>query len=284
MMTYQTGVRTVVVGGRPTTGPMQAASGNRGARVYSADVLDHDFELARSVNQTAKSSLPQTRDSGMYTIYAGFNLRDQLRPNDTVPLQFQYKAADCRIYYTLANIYNMSRLWRDAASAIWDDTSLCVEGSTGYVSSGNTTAAKVPPAPTAQGPGLNSAIAKHVDFNIEATGGLPDGEEPPSRNLKIQRCTTSLTCVDRVSQCEFISIPCSSGPPQEISACLPPCQNRDRSSSCRGANTYCDLRFIQESKLSVTGVSSTNINPEFGPLRRGLCVPIYGTPELGCPV
>ncbi|KAF2093751.1 hypothetical protein NA57DRAFT_21022, partial [Rhizodiscina lignyota] len=146
MMTTQGHVRTVVAGGRPTKGPMQAVSGSRGAIAYWADSLDYDFSLAQLVNDTANSTLPQVRDPGIFTNFAGFTLRDQVRKDDDTPLQFKYLPADCRIYYTVANVYNMSRLWRDAASAIWDDQSLCVADSTSYISAGKTVPAQGPPS------------------------------------------------------------------------------------------------------------------------------------------
>ncbi|KAF2801731.1 uncharacterized protein BDZ99DRAFT_402885 [Mytilinidion resinicola] len=286
MMT-QAGVRTVVAGGRPSAGPMQAASGNRGARAYSADAIDGDIEFASSINQTANSSLPQVRESGMYTIFAGINLRDQVRANDTTPLQFKYEAADCRIYYTLANIYNIERLWRDAAAATWDDKSLCVEGSTGYAASANKGTPKPPPPATAQAPTLN--VAEHAEFNLEPTGGLPDGKGIPKRNSQIQSCNSQLTCDDGISSCKEILVTCSNGKRIFANACLPPCQNRDGSDSCQGANTFCNIQSTQESKAA-SGFSSakaagarTQFTKFDSSLRTGLCMPTVGNPNLGCP-
>lgn len=287
MMTHQAGVRTVVVGGRPTAGPMQAASGTRGARVYSADALDSDFEFASSVNQTANSSLPQVRDSGMFTIYAGFNLRDQIRPNDTEPLQFKYEAADCRLYYTLANVYNMSQLWRDTARAIWDDPSLCVADSTGYTtSSSNTThTAKPPPPRIAQQPSLNLTIANHAaDLSLSLTE-LTDGRQPAARIVDIQACDRNGGC-QGPAICKSILVTCTDNSRVQTRACLPSCQNRGRGDSCNGANVFCDVSGLQESKLaSINGASSSSPNANFGgSLRTGLCKPQVGTPKLGCPV
>jgi hypothetical protein len=180
MMAHQAGVKTIVVGGRPITGPMQAVSGTRGARVYSADALDYDFDFVNSTigNATATSLLPSRRDSGMWTTYAGFNIRDQIREGDSTPVQFKYEAADCRIYYTLSNVYNMTQLWRDAAAAAWKDSSLCVEGSTGYPTARNTTSDKNPPERTSQAPGLGLNPAIKVDFDINETPSLMDEIRP----------------------------------------------------------------------------------------------------------
>lgn len=135
MMKTQAGVHTIVMGGRPEVGPMQYASGNRGARGYSTDSLDNDINFVRSRTDNTTTVLPPVRESGMYILYAGFNLRDQIRENGTVPLQFLYEPANCRLYYTVDSIYNMSQLWQDVAIAAWDDSSMCVQGSINLSSS-----------------------------------------------------------------------------------------------------------------------------------------------------
>lgn len=123
---------------------MQATSGSRGALAYSASNLDND--IAISSRYLRNEALPDLnsetglRDKGMFVITAGFNLRDQVRSlnRSEPPLQFSYDAADCRLYWTLDNALNMTRLWRDAAGAIWGlgVKASCVPGSTGYASPG----------------------------------------------------------------------------------------------------------------------------------------------------
>lgn len=89
------GAKTVVVGGRPIIGPMQAVGGTRGAEVYDAASLDADMYFASQWNATAAQSLPQDRVDLNYTVYnAAFNLRDQIREGEYQPLQFAYEAAD----------------------------------------------------------------------------------------------------------------------------------------------------------------------------------------------
>lgn len=281
MMTYQTGVHTVVIGGRPQTGPMQAASGSRGARAYSAEALDLDFKYA-GVNQTANSSLPQTRDPGMHTIFAGFTLRDQVRPNDAVPLQFKYEAAECRIFHTLANVHNMSRLWRDAASATWDDASLCVEGSTGYASSGNTTAANAPPAPKVQDPALDPAMMHYTDFNIEATGELRAGPEGARPRGEIQSCQ-DWSCADGVSVCTSFYAKCANNEWKTVRACLPRCKpSGNGRKGCYASDTTCQSLTGLFTKETTFGISTTSpSNHAFqGSLREGSCYPTPQNPIL----
>jgi hypothetical protein len=137
------------------------------------------------------------RDSGVFTTVLGVNLRDQMRPSETDPLQFKYEAADCRIFYTLANVYNMTRLWHDAVTAAFDDRSLCVEGSTGYANSSK-------PAPK---PMISVSPPLNIDFDgadkpliadgLDLSGGL-------QAELKSIR-SNDITFCDSLGECEGAS-------------------------------------------------------------------------------
>jgi hypothetical protein len=283
MMAHQAGVKTIVVGGRPITGPMQAVSGTRGARVYSADALDYDFDFVNSTigNATATSLLPSRRDSGMWTTYAGFNIRDQIREGDSTPVQFKYEAADCRIYYTLSNVYNMTQLWRDAAAAAWKDSSLCVEGSTGYPTARNTTSDKNPPERTSQAPGLGLNPAIKVDFDINETPSLMD-EIRPTRLGTGDIVLCSSGCLGGTS-CESINVRCPNGNFIPIMACLPHCKSSNM--HCPGNNppTSCDLNSKVESKLNTYNLGYTSRNTKFSQgLMQGHCKPTDGNIRLGC--
>ncbi|TDZ29073.1 Peptidase S41 family protein ustP [Colletotrichum spinosum] len=182
----QAGARTVVVGGAPGPGPMQAASGSRGMRVYTGHRLDVDFAWLHDYNQTAgtqqQSWAAGQEDRGVYVQYASFNLRDQLRADDTsTPLQFRYAAADCRLYFTVDSVYDMSVLWRDVARAAFEDPGLCVEDSTGYntrAGSSSTAVPKPPPEPSAvvaAAPDIATSFTG--DHDTLYPGGLPAGEQ-----------------------------------------------------------------------------------------------------------
>ncbi|KAF2798053.1 hypothetical protein K505DRAFT_372009 [Melanomma pulvis-pyrius CBS 109.77] len=265
----QAGARTVVVGGRPSTGPMQAVGGNRGAAAYSADALDNAIAFIGQENDTAKALLPQLadngyRDSGVYTTVLGVNLRDQVRPQDPVPLQFKYEAADCRIFYTLGNIYNMSRLWRDALSASYDD-SLCVEGSTGHSNS-------TIPAPEALNlgkPTLNHGEGDGLAFTFELSGGLQDFE-PPARADRITSCENGATC-NNAGECRLVSgLPCSSGQLIETLLCVNDVPNKD----------FCQSGTIFEANAFITAKSVLDFNgkPQAIGTYTGFCLPITATP------
>ncbi len=144
MMHHEAGVRTVVAGGLPRSGPMQAASGSRGAQLYGVDSIDRDIGVAQAINETTENILPD-RTQSMLIDYITINLRDQIRKDQDIPVQFLYDAADCRIYYTVDTFLDYSKLWTYAANAIWSDSKLCVPGSTGYASRSSNPAAIPPP-------------------------------------------------------------------------------------------------------------------------------------------
>ncbi|PLN77320.1 hypothetical protein BDW42DRAFT_177124 [Aspergillus taichungensis] len=135
MMHHEAGVQTVVVGGRPNPGPMQASGGTRGAAIYEAKRLDRDISIAQYIDRSTRARFPD-RQYDFFTTKLTVNLRDQIRFGDDeaspVPLQFQYEAANCRIFYTPRTWYNYTNLWTYASDAIWSDPSLCVATSTDH--------------------------------------------------------------------------------------------------------------------------------------------------------
>ncbi|KAI9710262.1 MAG: hypothetical protein M1820_002756 [Bogoriella megaspora] len=144
-MMREEGVRTVTVGGRPEHGPMQAASGSRGAVSYSDDELYYDIGVASASSNAAAASLPLVPpDTGIQGVFTGFTLRDQIQRNHTIPNQVLYMPADCRIFWTLANFYNYTRLWQDAYEAVFTEPSSCVPGSRDVTAPSTTTEAAEP--------------------------------------------------------------------------------------------------------------------------------------------
>lgn len=127
MMHHQGGVRTVVVGGRPQLGPMQAVGGTRGAQAYTTVDLDEDIEVAEILNDTVTGALPN-RDASNFINFAEFTIKDAVRKGENFPLQFAYEAATCRIFYTQHTVYNYLNLWNYVVDAIWRNPSLCIDG------------------------------------------------------------------------------------------------------------------------------------------------------------
>jgi hypothetical protein len=162
------GVKTVVIGGSPKKGPMQYASGSRGARAYSSDLLDTDFAVTEQINATTVALLPNRTDTGMLLYYLGINLRDQIRENIDVPLQFLFEPADCRLFWTFKTITNYTLLWKQAAYAAWHNQSICVEGSLGFAKKTNDTAPSSTLMPSSPTPKSKSTSA-HYDIPPIAT-------------------------------------------------------------------------------------------------------------------
>lgn len=144
LMTNVGNVRSIAFGGRPQTGPMQPMGGVRGAQAIGADRIAAGFALggeilvagyynltdqeAQTLNDTHPIPLSQFP---VITSSLGVNLRNAYQEgNDELPLQFQYQAADCRLFYTKENYAQPETQWRDASKAIWGGGS-CVEGSQG---------------------------------------------------------------------------------------------------------------------------------------------------------
>ncbi|KAI9659055.1 MAG: hypothetical protein M1821_002015 [Bathelium mastoideum] len=153
MMHYDAGVYNVVVGGRPSYGPMQTPSGSRGARFYDVSELDADIENAVAIYGNESSSLPNRTDQNYYVYDGGISLRAQIRKNETVPLALQFDAADCRIFYTPETFNNFTNLWSYAADAIWTSPQHCVQGSTGFATSSKASSTTpLNPPPTASPP------------------------------------------------------------------------------------------------------------------------------------
>jgi hypothetical protein len=279
-MSHQAGVRTMVVGGRPNTGPMQAVSGSRGAREYDASQLDADFEFVSETieNTTAAALLPNRTDHGMWINTAGINIRDQVRASDNTPLQFKYEAADCRIYYTKANVFNMSRLWRDAAAAAFDDPSLCVAGSTGFPSARNTSSTVPPPARPAQSLDTDLDLAQSISLaGNDTLGYAHDLQAGPVRKTgEIKACGPSNQC--DIGQCSITSLRCA-GRDTPVRACLPSCSSNNP--SCP-AGADCDLDYRAPSKSNEVSnkIRSARLSQ---PLYFGLCRPTNPSPRLGCP-
>lgn len=176
MMHHEAGVRTVVAGGLPQTGPMQVPAGSRGFETYSFFDLDDEISVARAINSSVDHLLP-SREFDFYVTYGGFNIKDAVREGSNTPLQFTYEAADCRIYYTPRTVYNYLNLWNYVVDAIWRNPSLCVADSTNQISSTNVTDTKGP-----------SSTEKNAWKNGESLGALImkgfGSNNPPSPTIR----------------------------------------------------------------------------------------------------
>lgn len=143
LMIMQQNVKTVVVGGRPTTGPMQSIAGVEGAQVFPLNELQQAAAAALFLAPAEQQQ--QLSQSELGLIAEGYLLDRSATPSNggaingknafshtdaETPLQFLMQPAQCRFFYTKEMIYGPEAVWKRAADATFKDPQgLCVEGS-----------------------------------------------------------------------------------------------------------------------------------------------------------
>ncbi|KAM0084548.1 hypothetical protein ACKRZS_003198 [Fusarium odoratissimum] len=147
LMTNIGGVRALPFGGHPNGQPMQIMGGVRGSQTLTFDDIATVVSAAKAVyretpeklefitkeeNERLMKVAPRPLEEFPIKLGAGqVNLLNAYQDgDDDLPLQFQYQAGDCRLYYTAENIYHPETIWKSAKEAIWGNRS-CVKGSTG---------------------------------------------------------------------------------------------------------------------------------------------------------
>ncbi|KAH0534195.1 hypothetical protein FGG08_007206 [Glutinoglossum americanum] len=283
MMHHEAGVRVVVAGGRPSTGPMQAPSGSRGARSYATYALDANIGFTQLLladqNSSEVTFLPnRTQALDVYVTFASINLRDQVRKDETIPLQFAYEAADCRIFYTPQTIYNYTALWQYAADAIWSKPSLCVQGSTGFAPTGTNKTDFV--GPLSGTPGTFSNLTTHLNTlntsSIPYLTSLNDGLDAafaPRYNSKPRDTFTTKTRDCKYSGgcsgglvCASVTTCLGSGKTGPSSRCLPKCSSSQ--ARCRNGGR-CQFQ------------ASTDVDVGSQHLQQGFCAPAANAQSCG---
>ncbi|KAL5593294.1 hypothetical protein FOBRF1_012396 [Fusarium oxysporum] len=147
LMTNIGGVRALPFGGHPNGQPMQIMGGVRGSQTLTFDDIATVVSAAKAVYRETPETLefitkeenerlmkvaPRPLEEFPIKLGAGqVNFLNAYQDgDDDLPLQFQYQAGDCRLYYTAENIYHPETIWKSAKEAIWGNRS-CVKGSTG---------------------------------------------------------------------------------------------------------------------------------------------------------
>jgi hypothetical protein len=155
LMTNVGGVRALTFGGRHRSEPMQVMGGVRGAQVFKWSQLDWASNLfwkyledstdsqgrppllSRGEVDRVSTLLPPGIGNLPFMLGAGgggdggVNLRNAYQEGDDhLPLQFQYQASDCRLFYTFQNVKEPSSMWADAKAAVLGDRG-CAKNSTG---------------------------------------------------------------------------------------------------------------------------------------------------------
>ncbi|KAJ1706434.1 hypothetical protein NYO67_11410 [Aspergillus flavus] len=255
LMHHEAGVQTVVIGGQPSYGPMQAPSGSRGAALYKAENMHRDIELARGIDKSRHVDLPSRTHAFLITT-ATVNLRDQVRQTDSsvTPLQFLYEAADCRIFLVPATWYNYTNLWKYAADAIWQNPAFCTKGS--RTDHTQPTHPSVPGKPynasstlsnlaDSQSEGHPSSIQDDSNFILDKVGSPGKLEGRPCQ-LHTD-CAGQLSCqdvqvcgIEQNSQKEFYGIP------EKQKRCVEWCDNYTKKCVGWGKTCYQDNDPILE--------------------------------------
>jgi len=152
-MTSQMSTRSVAVGGRPQTGPMQGVGGVKGSQVQGMfilstivtavlaaaplpDQLDFITKFGTNLVAATQQALNRASAGGSLIVKASVNFRNNIRQGDEseTPLQHIYEAADCRFFYTAEMYANQAAVWDQAYDSTWGSME-CVEGSTEHLSS-----------------------------------------------------------------------------------------------------------------------------------------------------
>lgn len=147
---------------------MQTPGGSRVAQAYIFDNINNDIKIAKATNASAGNFLPE-RQVDVFISDASFIIWDQVGKDKSTPLQFVYKAANCRIFYTKDTVYNFGNLWRYTANAIWTKLELCVQGSMGITSNSNVSDIS---GPLTGLPSLNPNIRYNMTTILQLKGAV----------------------------------------------------------------------------------------------------------------
>ncbi|CAI6299286.1 unnamed protein product [Periconia digitata] len=142
LMSQQATVRTLAVGGRPQSGPMQSVGGTKGSLVlqesYLMAVSAYIIAAYGSTDPNAKSwldFLPQP--FAIATADASVNFQDNIRKGlekDGVATQFMNDTANCRFYFEPSMYVDPAKVWSKASKVAFGnkgqlDEAACVPGS-----------------------------------------------------------------------------------------------------------------------------------------------------------
>ncbi len=150
----------------------QAASGSRGAQLYSNYNLDQDLQIASKLNATARDILP-SREEDVWITSESITIRSQIRRGENHPLQLVYDAANCRIFYTPQTLNNFTNLWNYAADIIWSKPELCVKDPTGHATNGTSGDTQGHPF-NSSGSSINTKVFHNMSDVIQLSGTEKD--------------------------------------------------------------------------------------------------------------
>ncbi|KAI7783505.1 peptidase s41 family protein [Diaporthe eres] len=137
MLRIQGGVKSVAMGGRPQEGPIQGVGGVKGAQVldWSSVLAYNQYALQYGANITdadQKAALARYTDLAVNrSTAAAINGRDQIlrdSVDDGVPAQFIAEEADCRLYWTLPMVTDITAVWKAVADSAWNGAACAYGG------------------------------------------------------------------------------------------------------------------------------------------------------------
>lgn len=129
MLRLQGGVKSIAMGGRPQEGPIQGVGGVKGAQVldWSNVLAFNQWALENggdNITDAQKATLNRYDEVAINRSSASaLNGRDQiLRDNvdDGLPAQFVAEETDCRLYWTLPMITDITALWKAVADSAFN--------------------------------------------------------------------------------------------------------------------------------------------------------------------
>ncbi|EMC91826.1 hypothetical protein BAUCODRAFT_38961 [Baudoinia panamericana UAMH 10762] len=296
-MMVQMGASTVAIGGLPKNGAMQA-SGSRGATAYSSDQLDYDVYTASNINGTAAAQLPQDWDTGMVITHAGLTLRDAIRTNYSTPLNFLYLPADCRLYWSLTNFNNYTRLWHDVWNGVYNDTSICVPGSINATAIQQAKTSGLRQRSLSYG---SNSIAEYVEQGIDPVGLDSDSlislfgpQDGPGGYTPIKFCENSSGDKDQglcsVGICVKVNFACGTPscsqprcPPKKTDnnrwVCAPSCKRTSQQGGNCNGGERCESTSTSDGKqnsLNPAGSNSLKQPSSDVQITNGRCMPRTG--------
>lgn len=137
----QAKVKSIAVGGLPTTKPMQAVGGVKGGQLstwndlYTEVYQDSFYLWKQNMNDPDYAYMKRTfldhREYYGYTATAGVNVRDVIQEDhidDGVAAQFIREDAECRLFYTKEMVQDVEAVWKKAVDVAWNGGKCVVGG------------------------------------------------------------------------------------------------------------------------------------------------------------
>lgn len=137
-----------------------------------------------------------------------------MRANSSTPNQFLYLPADCRIFWSMKNFFDYRQLWRDAYDAIYNDTTLCVPGSTHAKPPSvdqNHLVPRAASAASAAGSSMGDFIMSGISLDgpelVDETRPVQDSSKKSQRSASFPRnCTSARTGHADQSKCDIDAV------------------------------------------------------------------------------